>query len=110
MPSIIKNGRIYNASAASEITYNNTSSGLLAENTQAAIDEVNDKIPTIPSSYDADDIVYDNTTSELVATDVQAAIDELVSNINALTNLGLNYTLVSIQSAEYTESTLPTET
>ena len=109
MPSIIKNGRIYNASAASEITYNNTSSGLLAENMQAAIDEVNNKIPVVPDHYDAEDIIYDNTSSELASADVQSAIDELVSNINTLTNLGLNYSLVTIQSAEYTESTLPTE-
>ena len=92
---------------ASDITYDNTNSSLVATNAQAAIDEINSKIPAVPDHYDADDIVYDNTTSELVATDVQSAIDELVSSINALTNLGLNYTLVTIQSAEYTESTLP---
>ena len=58
--------------------------------------------------YPASDISYSNTTSELIATNVQSAIDELVANINVLTNLGLNYSLVTIQSAEYTESTLPT--
>jgi len=94
-------------SSASEISYDNTDSGLSATDVQTAIDEVNNKVPVVPDHYDADDIVYDNTTSELVSTDVQGAIDELVSSINALTNLGLNYTLVTIQSAEYTESTLP---
>ena len=83
MPSIIKNGRIYNSSAASEITYNNTSSGLLAENTQAAIDEVNNKIPVVPDHYDAEDIIYDNTSSELASTDVQSAIDELAENMGS---------------------------
>ena len=143
MAKIIKNGKIYNATSASEVSfdnsgtdlnsanvqnaiievegkiptipdhydaedivYDNTTSGLSATNTQTAIDEVNNKVPVVPDHYDADDIVYDNTTSELVSTDVQGAIDELVGTINILRNLGLNYTLVNIQSAEYTESAL----
>ena len=96
-------------SNASGLSFDNIGTDLVATNVQSAILEVEGKIPSVPSSYDADDINYDNTTSELVATDVQAAIDELVVNINTLTNLGLNYSLVTIQSAEYTESTLPTE-
>lgn len=77
---------------ASDVTYDNTGSGLVATETQSAIDEVNSKIPATivesfnsrtgavnPSAgdYDASDITYDNTTSGLAATDTQAAIDEL---------------------------------
>ena len=60
--------------AASDVTYNNTVSGLTATDVQAAIDEV---VAAIPSTIDADDVNYDNTVSGLTATDVQAAIDEL---------------------------------
>ena len=56
--------------AADDVTYDNTSSGLMANNVQAAIDEV----------HDCANIAYDNTDSGLVATDVQSAIDELASS------------------------------
>ena len=59
--------------AADHVTYDNTVSGLTADDVQEAIDEVNSKIVT----PEADDVPYDNTTSGLVATNVQAAIDEL---------------------------------
>lgn len=55
--------------SASDVTYDNTGSGLTATNAQNAIDEINAK--------DASDIAYDNTGSGLTATDVQNAIDEL---------------------------------
>ena len=78
--------------SAADVTYDNTGSGLVATETQSAINEVNSKIPaTIVESfntrtgaitpaagdYDAGDITYDNTTSGLTATDAQEAIDEL---------------------------------
>lgn len=60
--------------AASDVTYNNTVSGLTATDVQAAIDEV---VSAIPTSLDADDVTYDNSVSGLTATDVQTAIDEI---------------------------------
>ena len=52
---------------ASNVVYDNTTSGLTATSVQGAIDEL----------HDADAIAYDNTTSGLTATDVQSAIDEI---------------------------------
>lgn len=52
---------------AQNVVYDNTTSGLTADDVQEAIDEL----------HDADAIAYDNTTSGLTATDVQSAIDEL---------------------------------
>ena len=60
------------ASTAADVSYDNTSSHLTADDVQEAIDEINAKIPT-----SADDISYDNTSSGLTADDVQEAIDEL---------------------------------
>lgn len=60
---------------ADDVTYDNTTSGLVATNVQAAIDEVVASAVT----PEADDVAYDNTTSGLVATNVQDAIDELAS-------------------------------
>ena len=57
------------AISASNVTYDNTTSGLTADDVQEAIDEINAK--------DAGDIAYDNQTSGLVATNVQSAIDEI---------------------------------
>ena len=61
-------------SDASDVSYDNSVSGLTATNVQNAIDEVYGDIPT---SFDADDVTYDNSVSGLTATDVQTAIDEL---------------------------------
>lgn len=63
---------------ASDITFDNTGTGLLSTDVQNAIEEVYSAIPSIPATYDADDIVYDNTGSGLIATNVQDAIDEIV--------------------------------
>ena len=63
---------------ASDVTYDNTGSGLTATNVQDAIDEVKNDIP---SGYAASAITYNNTISGLTATDVQYAIDELKSLI-----------------------------
>ena len=59
---------------ASDVTYDNTGSGLTATNVQDAIDEVVNDIPANAAA-----LSYDNTVSGLTATDVQAAIDELSS-------------------------------
>ena len=106
MTKIIKNGIQFSGSNASEIIFNATQTDLESTNVQGAIVEVNDKIPTIPSSYDADDIVYNNTTSGLAATDAQGAIDEIVAEIEVLKGAGFRNTLLNIQSVEYTSSSL----
>lgn len=62
--------------AAEDVTYDNTESGLTADNVQEAIDELKSDIP---ASLAAEDIAYDNAESGLTADDVQAAIDDLVS-------------------------------
>lgn len=95
---------------ASDITFDNTGTGLTSTDVQAAIVEVKNDIPTVPDHYTATDITYDHTTSGLVANDVQAAIDEVVSELHFFQNLGLNYTFVNIQSAEITsQGDLPVE-
>ena len=84
--------------SAEAISYDNTSSGLEADDVQGAIDEVlntagkvddvkvdgvsvvdENKVAQI-TTPDADGISYDNTTSGLEADDVQEAIDEVNSN------------------------------
>ena len=74
------------ANDASDVSYDNTGSGLTASNVQDAIDELKGDIPT---SFDADDVTYDNTGSGLTASNVQDAIDELKSLI---VPVGINYT------------------
>ena len=61
--------------AADHVTYDGTTSGLTADDVQAAIDEVVGMLPQ--GGVDADDVDYDNAQSGLSATNVQAAIDEL---------------------------------
>ena len=76
--SLDSNGVLDSSQAppASDIDYDNTTSGLTATKVQAAIDEVYDAIPD-----DASDVDYDNTTSGLTATNVQTAIDEVVGDV-----------------------------
>lgn len=62
---------------ASEVSYDNTQSGLTADDVQAAINEVVSMLPQ--GGVDADDVAYDNTDSGMTATNVQDAIDELAS-------------------------------
>ena len=64
------------STSATDVTYNNTGSGLTASNVQDAIDEL---VGDIPTSFAASAITYDNSGSGLSATDVQDAIDELAS-------------------------------
>lgn len=70
--------------AAEDVTYDNTDSGLTADNVQAAIDEIKSDIPT---SLAAENVTYDNSDSGLTAENVQAAIDE----VNAKTAIGGDY-------------------
>jgi hypothetical protein len=80
---------------ASEITYDNSTSGLTATEVQSAIDEVEGKLDTeeqalidhkndTVDAHDASAISYNNTTSGLTAIEVQAAIDEIDGNVDGL--------------------------
>ena len=70
---------------ASDVSYDNSGSGLTATNVQDAIDEVKSDIPTVPATYAATAVTYDNSGSGLTATDAQAAIDEVNGKINGET-------------------------
>lgn len=92
---------------AANVSYDNTASGLTADDVQEAIDEVYAAIPAI-TTPDAEDVSYDNTTSGLTASNVQAAIDELAQGGTAsgtkqlkATSTGTTYAdhLTSLQSA-----------
>ena len=61
---------------AANVSYDGTTSGLLATSVQGAIDEL---AAAGPGSVDADDVAYDNTDSGLSATNVQDAIDEVAA-------------------------------
>lgn len=61
---------------AANVSYDNTTSGLTADDVQEALDEIYAAIPSV-STPDAEDVAYDNQTSGLSATNVQAAIDEI---------------------------------
>lgn len=63
---------------AQDVSYDNSSSGLTANNVQSAIDEL------ASDTVSAADVSYSNTTSGLTATTVQAAIDELDNTIDNL--------------------------
>ena len=63
--------------AAANVSYDGTTSGLVATSVQAAIDELAQGGSV---TVEADDVTYDNTSSGLTATDVQAAIDELATS------------------------------
>ncbi|WP_036156097.1 beta strand repeat-containing protein [Maribacter forsetii] len=65
---------------ASEVAYDNTTSGLEAITTQAAIDELVDSGLVDTDDQDASEVDYDNTTSGLEAITTQAAIDELADS------------------------------
>lgn len=75
--TVTADGTISGKSAASEITYSNTTSHMIATTVQAAIDE----LKASGGGSSAATTTYDNTTSHLTATDVQAAIDELLGRI-----------------------------
>ena len=72
MGAIYRNGVPYTGGTiAGEISYDNTTSGMTADNVQDAIDEL--KAATV----DGKDVAYDNTDSGMSATNIQDAIDEL---------------------------------
>lgn len=70
--------------SASNVSYSNTTSGLLSTDVQGAVDE----LAARPVTADAEDVNYDNTTSGLGATDVQGAIDELTEIIGSTLSAG----------------------
>ncbi len=86
---------------ASEISYDNTGSGLAAENVQSAIDEIVEGL-TAPA---ASNVTYDNTSSGLTADDVQEAIDELNS-----TKLKFGQSTAFTKSTETVSGSYPTNT
>lgn len=111
------------AHAATAVSYDNSTSGLTATQTQAAIDEVEARVDSIEgdyvqsfnsrngavvpaaSDYDADQIDYDNSTSGLSATDAQGAIDEVEGRVDtAETNIGNNATAISDHIADPTDA------
>ena len=61
-------------SSAADVTYDNTSSGLQADDVQGALDE----LAAGAGGSTASTTTYDNTDSGLSATNVQDAIDEIV--------------------------------
>ena len=85
---------------ASEISYDNATSGLTATDVQAAVDEVEGRVDTAESNittnataisdhladtvdaHDASAVSYVNTTSGLTATEVQSAIDEVEGRVD----------------------------
>ena len=71
-------GKKYELGPSAENTsYDNTDSGLTAEDVQSAIDEVSS----------ASGISYDNTDSGLTADDVQGAINEVLSSLSSKLSL-----------------------
>lgn len=62
------------ASTAADVTYDNTASGLTADDVQEALDE----LAAGAGESTASTTTYDNTDSGLSATNVQDAIDEIV--------------------------------
>lgn len=79
--------------AADHVTYDGTTSGLAADDVQAAIDEVVGMLPQ--GGVDADDVDYDNTQSGLSATNVQAAIDELAQGSGSAPKLVFDDTITT---------------
>ena len=73
------------APTASDVSYDNTSSGLTADTVQEAIDELSAKEIT------ASGVSYDNTDSGLTADTVQEAIDELNTAIGQINPLPFIY-------------------
>jgi hypothetical protein len=66
---------------ASNVEYDNSTSGLTASDAQAAIDELK---TGLDNQNEASEISYDNSTSGLTATDTQAAIDEVEGRLDTV--------------------------
>ena len=73
---------------AGDVDYDNTTSGLQADDVQEALDEIAANM----GEGTAADTTYDNTESGLSADDVQEAIDEIVVDINSLSSSVLSIT------------------
>lgn len=80
--------------AASDVSYDNTTSEMQATDVQGAIDENAGEIKQIKldiADLSASKIGYDGTASGLAATDAQAAIDELADEkVDKVTGKGLS--------------------
>lgn len=74
------------ASSAADVSYDNTTSHLTADDVQEAIDEINAKIPTTAAQ-----IPYVNTSSGLTADDVQEAIDEIDASVDTINSKALKF-------------------
>ena len=72
-----------------DVIYDNTTSGLTAEDVQSAIDELVTMIGLIPVIDNASDVEFNNTSSGLTATNVQDAIDEVNSKITGVEHVGV---------------------
>lgn len=81
--------------SASDVTYDNTGSGLTATDVQDAIDELKSDIPT---SMAGSDITYDNSGSGLTATNVQDAIDEV--NAKIVTGASISVTTDGVKTRQ----------
>lgn len=81
--------------AATDVSYSNATSGLIATNVQTAIDEV------VTTFKNASNIDYSNTVSGLTATDVQSAIDEIAAGGG-----GSNYDTIFNRMFTFTKSTI----
>jgi len=102
-----------NQNDANEISYDNSTSGLVATNVQAAIDEVEERLDTAESNISSNasglsDHLADATdahtasaitnvpSGNLAATDVQTALDELQSDIDTRVVDGGTFTSGSV--------------
>lgn len=101
---------------ASEISYDNSTSGLTATEVQSAVDEVEGRLDTAETglsdhladttdAHDASAISYVNATSGLTATDTQAAIDEVEGRLDtAESNITTNASGLSDHLADTTDA------
>ena len=103
---------------ASEISYDNATSGLTATDVQAAVDEVEGRVDTAETNIGTNSTNHSNhladatdahdasaisnvASGNLAATDVQAALDELQGDIDtANTNIGTNTSDISANTSD----------
>jgi hypothetical protein len=91
-------GDATDAHDASAISYDGTTSGLVATDVQGAVDEVDARLDPVeidladhldgnPSKHAATQVNYDDSLYSIGATTVQGAVDQIVSDINAVASL-----------------------
>lgn len=98
---VVSNASAIAGLTASDVAYDNTTSGLTATNEQDAIDELAGDI----SGLTASDVDYVNTTSGISATDVQGALDELANGVtNVEERLDVHTIGTAVDIASYTSS------